>query len=169
VRAASDDERYLPRHAPAPYSVSEERHCDNWQVPLGTPTAGALRDDPARGTLPTSTFVTPDACNDMHDAPSCEDGPVSRGDAWLRRWMAAILAGSDYTSGKLVVVVTWDEGSEPDNHIATFVISPTTTRITGVRAYTHCSTLRPQLDASPADGPSAESAAMGCSRCCWAR
>jgi hypothetical protein len=133
--------RYLPRHAPAPYYVSEQQRCKNWQVPLGTAAAGAFHDDVVRGHLPAFSLVTPDACDDMHGAPSCKQNLVASGDTWLRLWMSQILTGPDYTGGKLVVIITWDEGSKTDNHIATFVVSPSTRSISGTRLYTHCSTL----------------------------
>ena len=60
--------RYLVRHAPAPYYTSLAAHCPSWDLPLGTPAAGALHDDVAAGRLPAYAFVTPDACDDMHGA-----------------------------------------------------------------------------------------------------
>ena len=45
-------------------------------------------------------------------------------------------------SSRLVVIITWDEGSRTDNHIPTLVISPTTTQLAPGNAFTHCSTLR---------------------------
>jgi len=136
------DDVYLVRHAPAPYYVSEAGRCRQWDVPLGSFTAGALHDDVTAGTLPAFSFVTPDACHDMHGAPSCEKDLIIAGDAWLAQWMPKILTSPDYTSGKLVIILTWDEGSETDNHIPTLVISPTTRRISAPDAFTHCSTLR---------------------------
>jgi hypothetical protein len=138
----SRDGRYLVRHVPAAYYLDVRSDCRRWAVPLGSPRAGALHDDIAAGALPAFGFVTPEACNDMHGAPVCSGDLVGAGDRWLRTWIPQILAGPDYRSGRLTVIITWDEGNSSDNHIPTIVISPTTRHITSAARYTHCSTLR---------------------------
>ncbi len=137
-----DAGRYLVRHAPAAYYLDARERCPAWDVPLGTVEAGALHDDVGSGALPAYSFVSPDACNDMHGAPSCPRRRVSTGDAWLARWMPVILAGPDFRSGRLAVVLTWDEGSESSNSIATLVLSARTSRVSVDTRFTHCSTLR---------------------------
>jgi phosphatidylinositol-3-phosphatase len=132
---------YLVRHAPATYYSSEKQRCRKWHVPSGTVEAGALHDDLAAG-LPAFSIVTPDACHDWQGLPPCTGDPGPAGDDWLRRWVPQILASPDYTQGRLAVVITWDEGSETDNHVATLVLSPTTRQVASVLPYTHCSTLR---------------------------
>jgi phosphatidylinositol-3-phosphatase len=134
--------RYLVRHVPATYYLNVRTDCRRWAVPLGGPGAGALHDDLAAAGLPAFGFITPDACNDMHGAPVCPLGHVNAGDQWLRTWIPQILAGPDYRAGRLTIIITWDEGTDSDNHIPTLVISPTTRRITSADPYTHCSTLR---------------------------
>ncbi len=67
---------YLVRHAPPPYYSSEASRCRSWDVPLGTTSAGHLHDDLAAG-LPAYSFVTPNACNDMHGADNCRANLVS--------------------------------------------------------------------------------------------
>ena len=134
--------RYLVRHVPATYYLSERDRCRRWAVPMGSVAAGALHGDVAAGRLPALSFLTPNACNDMHGALGCNNRTVARGDAWLARWMPAILAGPDYRAGHLVVIVTWDEGSETSNHIPTLVISPSTHRIRAGTPWTQCSILR---------------------------
>jgi hypothetical protein len=133
---------YLVRHTPAPYYVSERDRCEKWQVPLGTTAAGALHEDVTAGTLPAYSFVTPNACNDMHGGPGCAGDEVATGDSWLAGWMPKILAGPDYRAGRLVVVITWDEGSPSDNHIATLVIAPTANHLSVATPLNHCSMLR---------------------------
>jgi hypothetical protein len=49
--------RYLVRHASVPYYTALARRCRTWDLPLGTPTAGALHDDVATGRLPVYAFV----------------------------------------------------------------------------------------------------------------
>jgi hypothetical protein len=132
---------FLVRHTPAAYYLSESGRCPRADIPMGSPGRGAFHDDIAAGRLPAYAFVSPDACDDMHAAPSCPDGMVERGDHWLAEWLPQVLAGPDYRAGRLVVIITWDEGDETSNHIPTIVISPRTRHATSATRYTHCSTL----------------------------
>jgi len=138
----SADGLYLVRHAPAPYYVSERGRCPRWDVPLGSRTGGALHDDVAAGRLPAYAMATPNACDDMHGAAGCSGDSVRNGDDWMAGWLPQILAGPDYAAGRLLIIITWDEGTSTDNHIPTLVISPTTDHVTATRPYTQCSTLR---------------------------
>ena len=138
----SADGLYLVRHAPAPYYVSERGRCPRWDVPLGSRSGGALHDDVAAGRLPAYAMATPNACDDMHGAAGCSGDSVRNGDDWMAGWLPQILAGPDYTAGRLVIIITWDEGNSTDNHIPTLVISPSTSHVAATRAYTQCSTLR---------------------------
>jgi phospholipase C len=133
--------RYLVRHAPAPYYTAVAKRCASWDLPLGTPTAGALHDDVAAGRLPAYAFVTPDACDDMHGAADCPGDLVATGDQWLARWLPEILAGPDYRSGRLLIVITWDEGSTSSNHIPTVVVGPTAQHVSVTAPITHCGLL----------------------------
>lgn len=142
VTGNSDNLRFVVRHVPPAYYTSEAGRCAQWIVPLGTPDAGALHDDLAAGKLPALSFVTPDTCADMHGSPDCPTDLVGAGDSWLRSWMPRVLASPDYTQGRLVVVITWDEGTPSDNHIPTIVISPSTSHVLSGVGFTHCATLR---------------------------
>jgi hypothetical protein len=134
--------RYLVRHVPATYYRDERSNCRRWAVPLGNGASGALHDDIAAGRLPAFSFVSPDACNDMHGAPGCPGNLVATGDRWLQTWLPQIMAGSDYRGGRLTVIVTWDEGTSTSNHIPTLVIAPAVRHISTSQPLTHCSTLR---------------------------
>ena len=146
ARKNSADGMFLVRHTAVPYYASLARTCAIGQVELGGNDAGALHDDLRAGKLPAYSLVTPNACHDMHGAPGCPRGRVRTGDLWLSRWMPQIMAGEDYRAGRLVVIITWDEGSPRDNHIPTVVISPTTRSVVAGEAYDHCSTLRTAED-----------------------
>jgi hypothetical protein len=137
--------RYLVRHAPAPYYTASAR-CGDWDLPLGTASAGALHDDVSRGALPDYAFVTPDACDDMHGAAACTGDLVADGDRWLATWLPQILAGPDYREGRLVVVVTWDEGNGSSNHIPTVVASPSAQGVRVTDPVTHCGLLAMEED-----------------------
>ncbi len=123
---------YAPKHDPAVYYLPLRASCRRTVVPLGTPSAGPLARALASDTLPAFSFVTPNLCNDTHDCP------VATGDAWLERWMGAIVASPAYRSGHTTVFITWDEGegggsdactantSDPGCHVVTIVVSPST-------------------------------------------
>jgi len=70
------------------------------------------------GKLPTAGFVTPNMCNDAHDCS------LATADNWLKNWLPKIMAGSDFTSGNLAIVVTADEDdSSQSNTVLTTVIT----------------------------------------------
>ncbi|WP_405035413.1 alkaline phosphatase family protein [Ornithinimicrobium sp. LYQ103] len=145
-RSDTSDDRYLVRHTAAPYYTSELDRCQRWQVPLGTPDAGALSEAIDAG-LPAFSLVVPDRCNDMHGGAPCTGERVAVGDLWLQEWLPRLLAGPDYASGSLLVVITWDEAhSRQGNQIPTLVLHPSLagTEITEPRD--HCSTLRTVTD-----------------------
>lgn len=132
---------YFVRHVPATYFTNERGNCRRWAVPPGGDTTGALHDDLASG-LPAYSYVTPDACHDMHGDDGCDNDLIAAGDQWLRSWLPRIMAGPDYRAGRLTIIVTWDEGTETSNHIATLVVAPTVRHISTATPLTHCSTLR---------------------------
>jgi len=155
--------RYLVRHAPAPYYRGAAR-CRDWDLPLGTASAGPLHDDVGAGSLPDYGFVTPDACDDMHGGDVCGGDVIADGDRWLATWLPQIMAGPDYREGRLVIVVTWDEGSGSSNHIPTVVVSPTAQGVRVTERVTHCGLLAMEEDllrlprlgcatAAPSPGP----------------
>jgi hypothetical protein len=138
----SADGLFLVRHTPVAYYSSEATRCTADDVELGTLSHGALHDDLAAGTLPSYGFITPNVCHDMHGGTPCPNHRIANGDTWLSQWLPAVARGKDYRAGRLVIIVTWDEGSSTSNHIPTLVISPTTRHIAVAQAFTHCSTLR---------------------------
>ena len=94
---------YAARHNPWASFTQERALCQTADVPLGTITAGALHRDVVAGTLPNIGLVIPNLCHDAHDCA------VAAADAWLRVWLPAVLAGPDFASGRLAVVITADE------------------------------------------------------------
>jgi hypothetical protein len=123
---------YANRHNPFVYFhsiIDNQAGCDQGVVPLGTVTHGAngnpvsytghlAQDLSSVSTTPRFSFITPNLCNDGHDA-TCA-GPNSAGttaggltalNAWLTSWMPLILTSPAYRSGQLLVVITADEGS----------------------------------------------------------
>jgi len=94
---------YAVKHNPWASFADERNICKARDLPLGTPSTGALISDVNRGTLPNVGMIVPNICNDAHDCS------LRTADNWLRVWLPRILAGSDFTSGRLAVVVTADE------------------------------------------------------------
>jgi hypothetical protein len=117
---------YLVRHVPATYytGADDRTACQRDVVPF-------TQFDP--NNLPTFAFITPNRCDDAHDCP------VSTGDKWLASHVPAILASPEYTSGKTLLVITYDESGTLPFIAASAAITPGTT--TGT-AYTHYGLLR---------------------------
>lgn len=133
----ADSGRYLMRHNPAVYFRHLAGTCRTSDLPMGTPARGALRHALRTNALPAYAFLTPDACNDMHDCPK------STGDAWLHSWLPMILSNRSYRNGQTAVFLTFDEGVGADQRVATIVLSPYVTRGTVATArFTHYSLLR---------------------------
>jgi phosphatidylinositol-3-phosphatase len=64
------------------------------------------------------SYVVPNMNNDMHDGAT-RAAQIQAGDAWLAANVPAMLAGG------AEVVLTWDEGSISDEHVATIAIGGT--------------------------------------------
>ena len=105
--AGQDDGDYTAHHNPAVYYSGIR--CNQWDLPMGTPTAGPLASALANDRLPAFTLLVPDEANDMHS------GPIDAGDAWLAQWLPTIARTPSYRAGHTVVMVTWDEGEGSDD------------------------------------------------------
>jgi acid phosphatase len=137
--ALKNSGRYAVRHNPWTYfaDATSRSNCRRHDVPAGTVSSGALHDDVVAGRLPTIGMLTPNLCDDAH---SCS---LAKADHWLRRWIRVIRHGSDWTSGRLAVVVTFDEndGSTP-NTVLTTVLSRSVHHVTSGRRLNHYSWTR---------------------------
>lgn len=110
---------YAVKHNPWPYIASERTKCQAFDVPSGTTSSGALRNDIVAGTLPNVGEVTPDLNNDAHD------GTLASADAWLKGWLTRIYASPDWLARRLAVIVTADEDRRNEgNRVFTTVIHP---------------------------------------------
>lgn len=104
--------RYAVKHNPWAYFTPERTACNANDVPETSFTADAQNN-----RLPNVAMVVPDLCNDAHDCS------LTTADNWLKPRLAAVLASSDFTSGKLAVVVTADEDdSASGNKVLTVVL-----------------------------------------------
>lgn len=95
---------YDVNHNPWAYFPSEAASCRANDVPAGTPAGGALADAAHAGVLPDIGLITPNLLHDGHD------GTPAQADTWLRAWVPVLTSGPDWRSGRLAVVVVFDEG-----------------------------------------------------------
>jgi phosphatidylinositol-3-phosphatase len=128
-------DQYADRHNPFIYFHSVIDHpaaCAAHVVPLGTVTVGTAgqpdqfhghlaRDLARESTTPKFSFITPNLCNDAHDATCAgtnTEGGTTGGlvgaDLWLKHWMPLLLSSPAYRDGSMLVVVTFDEGAIAD-------------------------------------------------------
>ena len=106
--------RYAVRHNPWTYFADERSACRQYDVPM-TALAGDVRS----GALPNVGMVVPDTCSDAHDCP------LSEADAWMRTTVGAVMAGPDFKSGRLLVVITADEDAhDQGNLVLTTMVTP---------------------------------------------
>ena len=130
---------YAVKHNPWAYfsDPAARAGCQRFDLPAGTPTSGALHDDIDAGTLPNVGLLIPDMCHDGHDCP------LATADAWLKSWLPVVMQGPDYQSGRLTVVVTFDEDDNSGpNSVLTTVIAPTVDNRTATTELTHYSLAR---------------------------
>jgi phospholipase C len=134
-----DSSNYDINHNPAAYytdlggpSGTPGSPCQQFDVPMGSPTAGNFETDLANRTLPNYAFIAPDLIDDTHDST------IATGDAYLSRLIPTILNSPQYTNGSTVLFVAWDEGegghtndcayntTDIGCHVAMVVVSPYT-------------------------------------------
>ena len=115
---------YAARHNPAVYYTSVRSKCLAWDQPMGTPEKGALHQALRGGPVAALTTVTPNVDDDMHN------GTVGEADKWLAGWVPQVVASPSYRSGKLAVVIVWDEGFGSGNE-------PSSAPLIVMSAYTH--------------------------------
>jgi hypothetical protein len=89
---------YAVRHNPGPYFPNT--NCSTQDVPLTQ-----LPTDLAANALPAFSMIIPDANDDGHNTS------ITSYDTFLATELTTLQATSDYQSGNLIIVVTYDEGS----------------------------------------------------------
>jgi hypothetical protein len=140
TNTAEAADQYADRHNPFIYFhsvIDDAARCDSHVVPLGALTVGHGSPDIFRGQFkvdlsaenltPDFMFVTPNLCNDGHDAtcagPNVEGtvdasgknvGGLVSADLWLKHYMPMIFASPAYKDGSLLVVLTFDEAGSTD-------------------------------------------------------
>ncbi len=108
-RAAANDQ-YADKHNPFIYFhsiIDDEQRCEQHVVNLDA-LAGDLQKIE---TTPNYVYITPNLCNDGHDAPCRNGAPggLVSADAFLRQWVPRILDSAAFKQDGLLVI-TFDEG-----------------------------------------------------------
>jgi hypothetical protein len=93
-----------------------------------------LATDLASGNVPNFSYIVPDECHDVHGAPPfCTDNGkagsvdqnwlIATGDGVVGSVVNQITSSPVWQSGNNAIVVTSDEGNNPNQTIATVVIT----------------------------------------------
>lgn len=124
--------KYAVRHNPWVYFPAGRADClaNDQALPQ-------FAKDAAGNALPNVGFLIPNLDNDAHD------GSLSTADAWLKEQLSPVLVSDDFTSGKLVVIVTADEDDKKaGNTVLTSVLTPALARKVVDTPLTHYSLTR---------------------------
>jgi hypothetical protein len=137
--ALTNSGSYAVRHNEWTYfsAATERSGCNANNRPMGTTSSGNLVSDINAGKLPVTGQMTPNLCNDAHNCS------LATADTWLNAWVPKLMAGPDYTSGNLTIVITFDEDdSSAANNIPFVVINPRLAGKTVTTAANHYSLTR---------------------------
>ncbi len=108
------DKGYAAKHNPWVYFLKERAECAKYDVPAGGAQTGAFMTDAKNNDLPNVGMLIPNTCNDAHDTGlGCN---LATADEWLSKRLPAVLASDDFTSGRLMIVVTADEDDGSDGN-----------------------------------------------------
>ena len=128
TNSATAADQYAARHNPTIWFhsvIDNTAECDANVVPLGTlspsgtpsPSGHLATDLKSESTTPRFGFITPNLCNDGHDATCAEPnstggntGGLTGADQFLKAWMPLVLGSPAYKHGDMLVVITFDEG-----------------------------------------------------------
>lgn len=110
---------YAPKHNPWVYFGAEKTLCK-----IGDVSAAGFLADAKANRLPNAGMLVPNQANDAHN------GTLAAADNWLKARLPTVFASSDFTSGRLTVIVTFDEDGRntPTNRILTVVMNATMTK-----------------------------------------
>jgi len=110
----SGGDQYVVRHNPWTYFIDDRAGCARYDLP-----ATQLLADIDAQRLPNVAMVIPNLCNDAHDCS------LATADQWMQATVDQVLAGPDWRSGHLAIVITADEDDHnADNQVLTAVLHP---------------------------------------------
>lgn len=123
---------YAVKHNPWAYFTDERSACAQGDVSLTQLTA-----DARSGALPNVGLVVPNLCHDGHDCG------LDVADSWLSGWVGSVTSGPDFRSGRLAVVITFDEDDRSQaNRVLTVVVSRGLHGVTVTARLTHLNLCR---------------------------
>jgi acid phosphatase len=121
---------YDVNHNPWAYFPSEARICRADDIPAGSVTRGALLSAVRQGVLPNVGFLTPNLIDDAHN------GTLADADRFLHRWVPVLMSGPDWRSGRLAIVVVFDEGVTTEQ-VPFVIMAPGLSHVVVRRALNH--------------------------------
>jgi hypothetical protein len=114
TQSATATDMYATRHNPFVYFhsiIDDTTLCDTHVVNLDQ----LPQDLSSASSTANYTFITPDLCNDGHDAPCAdgEPGGLAQADSFLKTWVPRITASPAFEQDGLLLV-TFDEAATSD-------------------------------------------------------
>ncbi len=111
TEGAVPSDQYATRHEGFMYFhsvIDNQAYCDQHVVSFQP----LLRDLATVKRTPNFSWISPNLCNDGHDAPCVNGDPggLTQADAFLRLWIPQIVASPAYKANGLIII-TFDEGS----------------------------------------------------------
>jgi phosphatidylinositol-3-phosphatase len=115
TQSATATDMYATRHNPFVYFhsiIDDTTLCDTHVVNLDE----LPQDLSSASKTANYTFITPDLCNDGHDAPCAdgEPGGLAQADSFLKTWVPQITASPAFRQDGLLLV-TFDEAATSDS------------------------------------------------------
>ena len=106
--------RYAVKHNAWAYFTDERAGCRSGDVGTG------FRQAAEQDALPNVGMLIPNTCHDAHDGD--QGCTLTDADGWLGSQLPAVLASTDFTSGRLAVVVTADEDDRSSGNTVLTVV-----------------------------------------------
>jgi len=114
TQKAKVGDQYATRHNPFMYfhSVIDSPSCADHVVDLSALTS----DLGAASTTPNLSYITPNLCDDGHDAPCVDGRPggLASADDWLKAWVPRITSSPAFKADGMLVI-TFDESDGPQS------------------------------------------------------
>lgn len=106
TQAAAAADQYATRHNPFMYFhsiIDNQSYCDQHVVSLDALSA----DLRSVATTPNYVFITPNLCNDGHDAPCAngDEGGLAQADQFLQTWVPQITHSPAFLQDGLLMIV----------------------------------------------------------------
>jgi hypothetical protein len=114
TQKATVGDQYAARHNPFVYfrSITDSAACAARDVDLSRLPA----DLASASTTPSLAYITPNLCDDGHDAPCVDGRPggLVSADAWLKVWIPKITSSPAFRADG-VLIITFDESDGPQS------------------------------------------------------